>query len=162
MSTNGEIQAARERAEKATKAPWHQSPHSIERDYVFDPDNDPVAVARTRQGNAGAFRRNEANADFIAHAREDIPMLCEALAEAQRKNEDIAGANLDLNGEMQRLRDELAEAEGKLEEVKEAARWFSRHPGHSVSDHTERHKRLDAIRACDAARRRYRRERGSE
>ena len=51
--------------------------------------------------------------------------------EAQRKAEEIAGANLDLNSEMQRLRDELAEAERKLEAAERALKPFAKAYGRS-------------------------------
>ncbi len=72
-------------ADAASPGPWQQSLHSVERDYVFDPDSDPVAVATTRRGNANPFRRNEANAEFIAASRTNVPMLVAALQEAQVK-----------------------------------------------------------------------------
>lgn len=75
--TNEELQAIRGRAEKATEGPWRigkQSPNGL---------NNIGTVG----GLLTAQTTNEANAAFIAHARQDIPKL---LAEIERLRNPIS------------------------------------------------------------------------
>jgi hypothetical protein len=72
-------QAARERCEAATPVPWVQSnTHSD----VLGPTLAIIARLRLETNH-------EANLDFIAHARSDLPTALEALEEAQRKLEAV-------------------------------------------------------------------------
>lgn len=69
--TDEELQAIRERVEKATAGPWQigkQSPNGLNN-------------VGTMDGLLTAQTTDESNASFIAHAREDIPKL---LAEIER------------------------------------------------------------------------------
>src|SRR5690625_3404239 len=78
--TNEEITVIRERADKAVYAPWRigkQSPNGL---YNVG-STDGLLTAQTT---------NEANAAFIAHARQDIPKL---LAEIERLREKLGEAD---------------------------------------------------------------------
>lgn len=71
--TNEQIEAIRKRAEAATEGPWRigkQSPNGLNN-------------IGTMGGLLTAQTLNEADAEFIAHAREDVPAL---LAEIDRLN----------------------------------------------------------------------------
>ena len=76
--TDEELQAIRERAEKATPGPWEANEVGL---YVIAP------LARGKESIArmpypyGDTSDNQSNAAFIAHARTDIPAL---LAEVER------------------------------------------------------------------------------
>jgi len=76
MITQTELNAIKERAEKATAGPWRigmQSPNGLNN-------------VGTIGGLLTAQTADEADAEFIAHAREDIPRL---VAEIERLNEII-------------------------------------------------------------------------
>lgn len=90
--TNEELRQIRERAEKATAGPWEVG---AEVDGVYAGMNTVVRATKphtrwaTRIVSVGQTRKHikedsEANAEFIAHAREDIPKL---LAEIERYRE---------------------------------------------------------------------------
>lgn len=88
--TPQELQGVRERAEKATSGPWAGP--------LYEPDlpdrgwwigNGKVGMAEHAIGvTVPALNRNaEADAKFIAHAREDVPAL---VAEVERLSRDVA------------------------------------------------------------------------
>lgn len=78
------------RAEAATPGPWHRSDdaHSLER-YVLSEDA-TLAISFGYRGN-----RTQAEAEFVAHAREDIPALLAELAavRAERDQARVAALN---------------------------------------------------------------------
>jgi hypothetical protein len=78
--TAAELAAIRERAEKATPGPWGWSDAKV-RDgkYVFVPQGSYLADTLIMFGDT--YENGEQDAEFIAHAREDIPKL---LAEIER------------------------------------------------------------------------------
>lgn len=84
------LRDVRSRAEKATKGPWVASGDSWGGDdywTVVAPDGAVVAMEPTEFSayESGAFISTnglEANRDFIAHARSDVPMLLDALDRA--------------------------------------------------------------------------------
>lgn len=79
--TPEELTAIRERAEKATPGPWGWSDAKV-RDgkYVFVPQGSYLAGTLIMFGDT--YENGEQDADFIAHAREDIPRLLDALEAA--------------------------------------------------------------------------------
>lgn len=91
MSQLEEIKA---RAEKATPGPWMKDPD--EPVHIMKPDKpgfswDGTVVATLQRDDFGLFE--EANADFIAHARTDIPKLLAALEAVEAHHQPIpAGA----------------------------------------------------------------------
>ena len=93
-----EIEAIRERCEKATPGPWHPDKYP---EYIWGPkaqmvgdfqaeDLLPGAVMRMR--GVGAKLPIKENADFIAHARTDIPKL---LAEIDRLKGELEKSELE-------------------------------------------------------------------
>jgi hypothetical protein len=84
--TDAELEAIRKRAEAATEGPWYSEDNSVvySEKVVDRKYGEPVEVADTSCGP------DIGNAEFIAHAREDVPKL---LAEVERLRdalEDIA------------------------------------------------------------------------
>lgn len=73
------------RAEAAHPGPWHRSDdaHSLER-YVVS-DDDLMAISFGYRGN-----RTQAEADFVAHAREDVPALIAELATVRAERDELA------------------------------------------------------------------------
>lgn len=83
MLTQAELSAIKERAEKAADGPWRigrQSPNGANN-------------VGTMGGLMTAQTANTDNAEFIAHAREDIPKL---VAEVERLREAIKTAEREL------------------------------------------------------------------
>ena len=81
--------AAKKRCEAATPEPW-------EIEWESDPDHDPPRRAESvgpvvadHDHWSGWTVCNEADAEFIAHARTDLPAALEALEEAQGKLEAV-------------------------------------------------------------------------
>lgn len=108
-----EIQA---RAEAAAEGPWYVEAHqpTLTRRVVSD---DHMLDANL--GYLG--NRNQAEAEFIAHAREDVPWL---LREVLALQSELAAATSQLerlDGELVRLRDENREYERGLGLNEEAA-----------------------------------------
>lgn len=79
--TPQQLQAMRERAEKASASPW--GTYTIDGEYGIENTPD-VAIVLT----AGEISPN--NADFIAHARQDIPDLLAYVAELEAALRKIA------------------------------------------------------------------------
>lgn len=107
------VQAAVERAEAATQGPWthrRQGYVDDERSKVQSTAEDLAIMAVTL-----SEEDQRANGEFMAYAREDIPMLAAGWAEDR----------------------------AKLEAAKKLVRNCP--PGHSVGDHIDWHERLDAI-----------------
>lgn len=71
-----DFEAIRARAEKATRGPWETSTTSRDPGarMVDIPDGDDVMSLAWELGG-GLVGMSPANADFVAHAREDIPAL---------------------------------------------------------------------------------------
>ncbi len=98
MLTNTEIDAIRKRAEEATEGPWWAS----EGLYVV---NNLTGDSYEWDADFVAETERESDADFIAHAREDIPKL---LAEIER-----------ISSVYKRLSEYYTHANGLLEDVHE-------------------------------------------
>lgn len=80
---NKRVREIRERVEKATLGPWQFAPN-VNVGGLVRSDTGAMAIAAFREDHAEMV----ANAEFIAHAREDIPYLLdriEKLEEALRK-----------------------------------------------------------------------------
>ena len=69
--THDELKAIRERAEKATKGPWTHPPYEEE---IVAPGEMPVIRAGQVRGES-FLCAEDADLDFIAAARTDIPAL---------------------------------------------------------------------------------------
>ena len=101
----------RQRAEKATPGPWTLRPAEWECDCGGDEDGHAhktpdqcrdgwwldaawVDGPKLIEHGDGWTGFNDADADFMAHAREDIPALCDALAQCQAwRQEDADNLN---------------------------------------------------------------------
>ncbi len=68
-----DVTAIRARAQAATAGPWRR--HGAD---VWA-DNDGGALFSGRDGSAEVRRQADRDAEFVAHAREDVLMLLEAL-----------------------------------------------------------------------------------
>ena len=114
-----DAERAVERAEKATKEPWLATPDSpgiIRPTFsVVAPGQLPVVSGMVAQ------HLLMENADFIAHAREDVPMLAKALAEAQARGGQVSQQVRRQMRLATKFRDERDEAQGKLEAVEALA-----------------------------------------
>ncbi|WP_060210221.1 hypothetical protein [Sporosarcina koreensis] len=95
--TQEQLEAIRERAEAATEGPWK----NFDGGYI-------VGGSEIAVGEVVAEAERDADAEFIAHAREDIPAL---LAEVERMqkiiNEWEQSTQQQLLEETQRIRKEL-------------------------------------------------------
>ena len=74
-----------------------------------DPETEFLFTAVTGNGPTSA-----ANADFIAHARQDIPALVATIRELQARVETTTWYNGTLLTELSTLREQLAELEGQV------------------------------------------------
>lgn len=87
MLTQDDLNTIKERAKKATFGPWYVDderwPGNANLQYWFNTHYDGVGAAATK-----------ADAEFIAHAREDIPRL---VAEVERLREGLSAIAEDYN-----------------------------------------------------------------
>ncbi len=96
--TPKQLEQIKARAAKATKGPWRV--HSVDDTCVTSADHDicstcSEAEAEREDGYNIEYERMEADAEFIAHARQDIPDLIAALeAERERQWQPIETAPL--------------------------------------------------------------------
>ena len=82
----------RERESKATKGPWHLHFYNVPGDPVYaieDGDGDGGELAQFWGGTDPEEWPAEANAEFTAHARQDIPLLLTLLDQAQRDTDRV-------------------------------------------------------------------------
>lgn len=86
MLTNAEIEAIRKRAQAATEGPW-QLADTYDGAWILDSDDDIISGTVSRI----------VDAEFIAHARTDIPKLL-AEIERLRKFEKKVTSPLDVEG----------------------------------------------------------------
>jgi len=79
----------RARCEAATPGPWHYvSQHKEINEKLMDTDENGAVVGELPNGIAEIYPINrQSNAEFIAHARQDIPDLLSALENAHRRLE---------------------------------------------------------------------------
>lgn len=106
MTDAERIEAIRTRLEKATAGSWHQGPH-----YRSDVESRLHRICECKAMNSP---QGIANAEFIAHAREDIPWLLDAL-DRQRERIDVldrAGAHQAV--ELRKAGEELARFRGPV------------------------------------------------
>lgn len=114
------------RADAATPGPWVIVESAL-------PDDWGVTEEKLGTERKGLFRRKprhqsiaqmlwEEDAPFVAHARTDIPALCQTvralrdqLQEEQRRNQTQADSIMDLEAENTTLREQLAEAQKQIE-----------------------------------------------
>jgi hypothetical protein len=90
--TPADLDAIEQRAEKATKGPWkaHRPQSSW---HIKDSKGRYILEGSTRRGG-GAIRSWPADAEFIAHSREDVVGL---IAEVRRLREELAEAARQIN-----------------------------------------------------------------
>ena len=80
-----DIQAARERCEAATEGPWLRHQWGTKSQVVEAKVNTETAPGIKMVGQRILAREMlKANAEFVAHARSDLPAALEALEEAQK------------------------------------------------------------------------------
>jgi hypothetical protein len=163
------------RAERATSGPWYSSGDAVEwspkQKSSFDECGAGIATkpgedcwggdvvqggAQDEQGGAVGVLRND-DAEFIAHAREDVPRLARALLEAEAELEacvserDVVPGHSwkveklhadeqfsrlyhekkSLEHEVQALKErerDVLEAEAKLERLRKELEWLANHP----------------------------------
>lgn len=110
MITNEELQVIRERAGRATPGPWE-----IFREFNIQSANSHRLVAgsggySSNHEQEKVYRENVANAQFIAHARQDIPDLLTKVewlqGEIEYLSSEVGRVEL-LQDEVERLRDEV-------------------------------------------------------
>lgn len=73
-----------ERAEKATKPPWKSKQAPMQHEYRY------VEFKGSATPYYDTSPLEPADADFIAHARQDVPLLLAALAAERRRNATLA------------------------------------------------------------------------
>ncbi len=87
--------AAKKRCEAASKGPWaSEGPGGWVSGPIPGGRPNGEIIGRFRLERTGLHyeQDDQANADFAAHARTDLPAALEALEEAQRKNERLKAA----------------------------------------------------------------------
>lgn len=115
-------EAIRARVEKATPGPWRSEPTSNDYAILF-PDGSGVALVWDWSENGEKTPEAVANADFIAHARTDIPAL---LAEVDRLREALKpfaryAANMDRRADDEITSVEIELSAAESQEVREHA-----------------------------------------
>jgi hypothetical protein len=87
-----DLEAIAARCEAATPGPWEvlsdQLVDTVWLNAATPEDDKPIALFDYRPGGA-----NRANADFIAHARQDVPVLLAAMRSMQQRIQDLLEAN---------------------------------------------------------------------
>ena len=103
--TNAELTQMKERAEKATGGPWE---HDVWSNAITN-DGGSVDIISNVDGQISVY---DNDAEFIAHAREDVPRL---VAEVERLREHIQSAlfYVENDGNFRDIYDELKEALGE-------------------------------------------------
>ena len=76
-------------AAAATPGPWIAEHEVNEYSYFEPPSGEPAGVHTQDSEWPAQYVRSDADADFIAHARQDVPALCE---EVRRLNGELAMA----------------------------------------------------------------------
>jgi hypothetical protein len=89
MLTKEQIEAIRNRADKATAGPW------------IDNGNEIVSPQDLKRGIAGAI--SDEDSDFIAQARQDIPMLLDYITELESALNRIVDGDCDSLGDAWRI-----------------------------------------------------------
>lgn len=86
--TDAELEAMEKRCEAATKGPWEWFKNQVHPDGtvgVWGPDGDEICAC---WGNLAYSTEPTDDADFIAHARSDVPALIAALREARKERDE--------------------------------------------------------------------------
>ena len=82
--TSSDRDAIRQRCERATKGPWTV----VVREISSDPNEDHERFVQFGDPEEDSSLPKEADAEFIAHAREDIPTLLDALEQAEQQRDE--------------------------------------------------------------------------
>lgn len=142
MATDDAIRQAeiRARAQAATKGPWEARCSGVE-----DGAYQPARVVAGRPNHVAtvyvaAFNSNDCDADFCAHARQDIPYLLQRLEEAEQENDrahgDLGFTKNDLGNALHRaaqLESALAAARQEMADLE--ATWRKRSEHCAVYNH---------------------------
>jgi chromosome segregation ATPase len=122
-----DAEGARERAEKATPGPWEAEQDGV---LVYVVTAEPQSSGHREavaliDDDTGRLLGQDADADFIAHARTDIPALADALEAAEKKlarhrAEDYPAQVSDLSEMLRDAETELARLRGENERLREA------------------------------------------
>jgi len=87
-----DLEAIAARCEAATPGPWEvlsdQLVDTVWLNAATPEDDKPIALFDYRPGAL-----NRANADFVAHARQDVPVLLAAMRSMQQRIQDLLEAN---------------------------------------------------------------------
>lgn len=137
-----DISEIRKRMERATPGPWtlrpaqwqcdcggneagyaHETPDGCPEGYWLEAAwVDGIAVLEFSDGFTGL---TDADADFMAHAREDIPALCDALAAEQKEAQGWRKHAIDMQNAAERYDAKCRAAETALAEYKANTPWES-------------------------------------
>ena len=99
MNKNRRLQEIRDRAEKATEGPWCLVSNNQIHDRETKFNNCGVRIGETPNLIAVEKCPNGSeNAEFIAHARQDIPYLLDALQQAQEENKKLKNKLTNIKG----------------------------------------------------------------
>lgn len=147
-------EAIKTREKAATPGPWVQSTHVPNMSTIGSSSGAIADVSLWSFGEPGNPEESLANAEFIAHARTDIPALLEDLEAAEAKNTHISKLldlsvislgiycesrdtfkheNRDLERERNEAREKLAAAEHDLEEWRDYWGSDSPHDSHVMA-----------------------------
>ena len=87
-----DLEAIAARCEAATPGPWEvlsdELVDTVWLNAATPEDDKPIALFDYRPGTL-----NRANADFVAHARQDVPVLLAAMRSMQQRIQDLLEAN---------------------------------------------------------------------
>jgi hypothetical protein len=119
IMTNEELQAIRERCEKATPGPWrtvgkkpgYEVEMIVAGDYADEGEPDLVV-------EVWASADNKADAEFIAHAREDVPKLLDEVKELREINDWLRKENAKLSNGLHEVCEEVSYLRAVLDEYK--------------------------------------------
>lgn len=85
-----DLSAIRKRCEAATEGPWDNEDSTC---VYSKPSGEPpvlMAQALPEEGGYFTYQQKEANADFIAHARTDVPALLEECERLRKTTQKVA------------------------------------------------------------------------
>ncbi len=161
LMTAADVQACRERADKATAGPWEQDETWLVHERGIWPDGSRKTLAEAK----GFIKCDDANdAAFIASARSDVPRLCDDLLAARAtiaaKDEWIADleaklvrlmGGYDVQGRIAELEDEVRRVESKVvameDELEESQAENERLKNRGIEDMKHRIAELEAEHA---------------
>lgn len=102
-----ELPEIRERADKATLGPWCTIPDDTISEYVGNEEHGDFIKCM--------YLNRDGNAEFIAHAREDVPKLCSSLQAAAKQIERLEQVKKLEVGWVEDVADRLTEENERLQ-----------------------------------------------